>query len=252
MKSRRIVKKRQNRRLVLSPRLLRVIVLILLILLGLYFFSQLNFFKIKEVKVTGNSLVNTQEIKRRSGLNRGDNFWMLDLSDASSKIKLNPLVLEADVSRVFPDKITINVKERRAVAVVPYSRGFIEVDAVGVCLKKSGSLTDLGLPVITGALMDGTPKSGEKVVSSNLFPALKVIGNIDNYAHFHLVEVNVSDPSDILLYTDDGVKIRLGEPLRVEKKLEKLSQIKKSLEEQGAWEELSYIDVSFEGNPVVK
>lgn len=242
----------KNRKFVAGPRLLTRVAFFLLFSLSLYFFMQSDFFALKKIEVKGNSLLSDEEVIRLTGLNKGENIWKIKSTEIKRLVQLHPIVGDVQVNRKLPGKIVIWVQEHRPAAVIPHAGGFLEVNPGGICLKTRKSIKNIKLPLITGILFQEAPKLGEKVNSPNLPYALRVVQNLPALMRPCFVEINVNNKDNIRLYMTGGVEVYLGNSENVEQKLDVLEKVRASLQEQGSWDDVSYVNVSFQGNPVVK
>lgn len=110
-------------------------------------------FAIRDIVVTGNARVTSDEILRRGGVAVGQNVFTLSLKATEAKIVQDPYIAEAEVRRRLPDGVSIRVVERQPSAlVVVNGAGPYLADAGGRVFKRA-SLTageGAGLPVVTG------------------------------------------------------------------------------------------------------
>lgn len=104
------------------------------------------------VEVDGNSFIKDEEVIKVSGINEGARLFSLDLGEAERKLKNNPAIIDASVSRRFPDKILIRVEERRAVGTVIVGNELYKIAEDGIIV---GELDDEyeDLPLICGLAM---------------------------------------------------------------------------------------------------
>ena len=79
----------------------------------------LGLFKLREIVVTGNTHLATEEIVRTSALRLGISLLRLPVHRAADAISGLPWIREVSIRRVYPHKAEIVVRERCAVAVIP-------------------------------------------------------------------------------------------------------------------------------------
>lgn len=94
-------------------------ILILLILLGTllwYVFSSAS--DVKEITFNGNSIVSESELEDRIGFQEGDKMFSISLGKASDNIELLPVIKEVNASRDWPNGVTIDIEEYKAVAYI--------------------------------------------------------------------------------------------------------------------------------------
>lgn len=91
--------------------------------------------KITQVYCEGNSHIKTEDIASAAQIENGEHILLANIGKAKKHIENIPLVKEASVRRVFPDKICITVNERTPAAYVMRGAECIAVDTEGVVLE---------------------------------------------------------------------------------------------------------------------
>ncbi len=85
---------------------------------------------IKAVQISGNNHLSNVEVKRLSGLSGVRPFgWVYYGAWRATALRDNAWVASAQMTRVFPDRVEISIKERRPVAQVRTSSGTLSVIA---------------------------------------------------------------------------------------------------------------------------
>lgn len=89
-------------------------------------------FGVESVRVTGVSILRTEEVVAAAAIAPGTPLLKVDLDAVRDRVtKLVPAA-DAEVSRSWPNAITIEVTERTAVAVATLEKKFALIDAAGV------------------------------------------------------------------------------------------------------------------------
>ncbi|MDQ0286967.1 cell division protein FtsQ [Desulfofundulus luciae] len=200
-------------------------------------------FEVREIEVTGNSSLADKKIVELSGITAGTNIFKVNLKESAARIRTVPLIKDVSLTREFPSRIVIAVRERKAVALLPVKDGFMQVDREGVCLQESGVAGSL--PVVTGAVVS-TPAPGQVIRDAKLCTALQVINQLPGPLRSNLSEIHVNGQGQVVLYTLDGVECRLGTPVDINKKAGVLLQVL----EQVKGRQIAYVDLT--GVPVIK
>lgn len=227
--------------------LVQSVFFILLIAVAAYVTLQSPFFEIRAFAVTGIRQLSKEEIIKFSSINYGANLFKVNLSEAEEKLSLVPLIKKVTMERVLPDKIVINVVERKAVALVPLQNSFIKVDSDGVYLQK-GQIAS-ALPIITGLTLKANGPG--KVIESEYLPlALQALSQLPRSLTMKLSEINVNEAGQLCLYTIDGVQGRMGLPKELAYKANVFQQVLSSLKQPG--DTIEYVDLSNPKVPVVK
>ncbi len=125
-----------------------------------------------------------------------------DLDAITARVERLPAVRSADVSRAWPDKVRIDVTERRAVAVVePESGGLARaVDAEGVQFRQLAR-APRGLPRI---------RMGDDVGADAITEAAQVAGSLPPALARKVAFVEVQTVDTISLVLHSGRMVRWG------------------------------------------
>ncbi len=93
-------------------------------------------FKVSEVYCEGNSLVGSEEIFANAQIMGGKNIFLIGLGKAERNVEKLPMIKEANIRRVFPNKICIAVSERIPFAYVKAGAECVAIDKETVIIKK--------------------------------------------------------------------------------------------------------------------
>lgn len=91
------------------------LVLLLAVLLW-YVFSSAS--DVKEINFEGNSLVTETELEERIGFTTGDKMFSISAGKAEDNVELLPVIEEVSVERDWPNNVTVNVNEYKAIAYI--------------------------------------------------------------------------------------------------------------------------------------
>lgn len=228
--------------------LLQSIFFVLLFLMATYVMTRSSLFEVKEIRVSGNNLLDRETIISVSSLNPGVNIFKMDLKAAAENIKIISLVKNVDMSRRLPSVVEIIVEERKPSALLPVdSGGFVQVDDEGFYLQQ-GDIGKDQLPVVTGFTVD-LLAPGELLKSEDLATGLTVIKSLPPELVIQLSEVNINGDR-VVVYTIDGIRSHLGGTEDLNQKGRVLINVLDDLKLKG--KRIEYIDLSHAGSPVVK
>ena len=110
-------------------------------------FQRLHYFQITDLIVEGNRLVPTETIIHSLGLPADASTLEVDLRDLAGRIKRNPWIKTASVSRRLPLSLFIRVSERTPRTVVLADRAYL-VSEDGLILKEAAPEEMSGLPIL--------------------------------------------------------------------------------------------------------
>lgn len=231
---------RRRRRL---RRTVLVVVLLALLVVGVLV-ERSSLVALAEVQVTGTERLDAATVREAADLEIGTSTLRLPLDEARERVEALPLVHTADVSRVDPLTVRIDVIERRPAAVLRRGAAAVLVDAEGVVVARG---EEDGLPVIElgrGSL----PEPGEGVASvpaaANAHATLTQLpGPVRSLVSIYLARED--DELDLQLAT--GITVRFGRADRVAEKARALGAVLEDLGEQP----VESIDVRAPSRPVV-
>ncbi len=128
--------------------------------------TQCDYFNAHHIDVTGARRLSADQILKAGGLETGDNLVALNLRTIRKKLRAHPWIADADVSRTFPDRIDIQIREQLPLAVIDFGKPFL-INHSGRVFKEAAASETSGLPWITG-ISYGDWKASEP--AQNLHP----------------------------------------------------------------------------------
>lgn len=115
-------------------------------------------FRISSVAIAGHKHLSRDEVLAIAGVNGRTSLMFLDAAEARAKLKANPWIGDATVQKLFPDQLTITVRERVAFALWQ-NNGQINVIADdGTVLESYVTHSVVNLPFVVGAGADTRAK----------------------------------------------------------------------------------------------
>lgn len=235
-------------------RLFSISVFIFVLLVCVYLFLHSAFFKVEKVYVTGASKVSQEEILNLAGIKPGQNIFMLNTDLAVKAVKIHPMIKSADVIRHLPHQVEIKVSERQIWALIPDPPILLCVDDEGVCIDRLNTFSLMDYPIIT---MDRLPERVNlgQSVNPDAVRQIKKVHDAIGDEQKKISEYHYSNSNkEIILYTEEGTKILFGSLDRLDAKVANLKTalaIEEEVQKDGH-QVLDYVDLRFEGQPVVK
>ena len=111
--------------------------------------TQSDYFKIKNITVTGTYRFQNKQIIRQAELEKGTNILSINLPLMRKRLLANPSIAEAEIIRYLPDSIFIRIKEHIPLAVLDFGRRFI-INKNGEIFKEMDDSDPQDLPLVTG------------------------------------------------------------------------------------------------------
>ena len=144
-KQRKIEKKKRRKK-----KFSLILILIILLVGGIsaYLLTSPTF-NIQDISINGNSKLSSQQITSLAELKYGDNIFSRLSIVMKVKLKRNGYIEDVQINKIYPNKIEINIKERRQqFQIKTQDEGYIYIDEQGYILEYAKD--KLELPIITG------------------------------------------------------------------------------------------------------
>ncbi len=165
------------------------------------------------IEVTGNDHVSRSEITRVFGGDISRNIFAVPLDERKKQLEQVPWVESATVMRILPDRLHVNVLERKPVGFAQVGSRVELIDGHGVLMEMPfSSTTKYSFPVIIG-MNENEPlstRSARMKIYQQLVRELDAGGEHNSRV---LSEVDISDPDDVKITVDDpdgAVLVHLG------------------------------------------
>ena len=182
------------------------------------------FFRVSDIRVTGNTHYTDEEIIRAIDIEEGDNLFFFDRFAAISRVfaKL-PYIEEVTVVRKLPDKVTIEVTESTALAYIRLGDEKWTMDHNCKVLGKAANNETGQLVEVTG-ISPGTLLIGEQLTTAD--------GNAEEVGYLadilyqiqergltaEISEVEFLSPNDVQLSYGGRFTVKLGNSEKTEHK----------------------------------
>jgi len=208
-------------------------------------------FAIAGVEVRGVSRVSAERVVEAAGIPARANIFRIDPATVTARLQTVPEILRADVIRELPNRVTILVEERRPFTLV--SNGTLHwLDEEGRLLGEEPHAVAPNVPVISGlseaelaALRTDEPgpkaRAALTLIRSLLRSGSALVGEIS--------EIDMSGREGPVLYTVDGIEVRLGAE-EWEERLARLAGVLAQIGRTG--EGVTAIDLRFRDQVVLR
>jgi len=168
-------------------------------------------FAVTAVEVRGASRVPPERILEVSGIVHGANLWRINPEHVRARLEELPEIRRADVVRELPNRVSIVIEERRPFTLVHAGR-LHWLDEEGRVLGEESHAVAPEVPVISGL-------SEEELTSMRTAPGprarqaitlIRALLRTGSTLTSEISEIDMSRPEGPVLYTVDGVEVRLG------------------------------------------
>jgi cell division protein FtsQ len=210
-------------------------------------FLRSPFFVIENIHIEGLDKLTREEIYNAGGMREGMNIWKISPPHLRARIMTIPRVAEASVERILPGDLTVFIKEKYPVVLIPFHGYYLEVAKDGLIIGLRDEYRG-ELPLVSGLFwgkIDVGTRIPDRVRGEVIETILPLIYGL---SALPLAEINVADPQHIIVYTQQGMEVWLGDGNDLVKKLEVLMHIYPRLSSASAVE--GYLDLRVPETPV--
>jgi len=122
---------------------------------GYHWLTTSDRFAVETIEVHGAERLSADRVRALSGLDLGDNVFLVDLAGVERSLENEPWIASATATRELPDRIIVEITERTPAALVELG-GLYLADADGLAFKRAAIERGegQGLTVITGIARD--------------------------------------------------------------------------------------------------
>jgi cell division septal protein FtsQ len=175
-------------------------------------------FFLTDIRVTTDGTLTREQIITSSGILEGRNIFLTDLAKAREALDTLPQVERVEVSRSWPNRMDIEITERRPIAWVAArgetdpttsERSFL-IDARGYVMKARKLLPEyLHLPIISGAVTEDFAP-GQRVALFEMQAALELIRLNADSTRWQVREIDVSRGYCLVVTDRNRAQITFG------------------------------------------
>lgn len=206
-------------------------------------------FAVAVVEVQGTSRLSPAEVREAAAISPGENLFRLNSEEVVARLRQLGPVKRAEVIRSFPNRVTLVVEERVPFTLAQAGRLYW-LDEDGVSLGPEPRAVTPRLPVITGIRLEEIRKAGESGARARGAVALiRSMLRTGSPLTREISEIDMSGADGPILYTVDGVEVRLG-TADWEDRLGRLEGVLAQIRSLG--EPVEYVDLRFRGQVVFK
>ena len=207
---------------------------------------------VDSIEIYGCTHYDAEELIRASGLSVGKHMWLERIDEAENRMEQNAYIASAVVTRVYPDKLVVNITEREEAAVLVGMNAQAVIDKDGYVLYIGARADYSGLIQISGMGSSGyhvNQRLGEEsdFNSRTMISLLEAVYSAG--LEKEITRIDLGNPLSINMETASGVNIHLGQPDRAEEKLADFKTVLPTLRSMG-YDTDGTLDLSAQGDPV--
>ena len=190
---------------------------------------------VRSVVVTGTHLVPSSEVLAVAGVEPGTPLIRVNAGQVAARIETIRQVQSAQVTRAWPDRVVIVVRERRpALAVTAPGGGFDLVDAGGVIVRWAAR-RPANLPLYPDPGTAAASLRGDQ----DLAAAAAVLGELPAQLRRAVESVTAPSPDQVTLQLSGGITVVWGDASDAPRKAQELTVLRRT--------HSHYFDVSAQG-----
>ena len=129
-------------------KIFKIITILILAIVAVIAIMISPIFNIKNINVKNNNKLSQDQIISLSEVKINDNIFKYSKKNIITKIKENAYVENVKISRILPDTIQIEIKERNPKLMILYGNAYVYVNSQGYILEVSQE--KLELPIVKG------------------------------------------------------------------------------------------------------
>ena len=194
---------------------------------------------VRSVSVSGTHLVSRSEVVAASGVQLGTPLIRVNAARAAARIAAIPQVRSAQVTRSWPNRLVIVVRERTPELALPaYGGGYDLVDADGVVLQRVAR-RPADLPLYPTVAPEGALRG-----NPDLAAAAAVLGELPATLRHSVTSVSAPEADQVTLHLAGGITVLWGDTGRAAVKARELTVLMRA--------HMRYYDVSALGSVAAK
>lgn len=165
--------------------------------------------KIGYVKVTGNTYLPRDEVLQIARLKEPINIFAVQTDVEQNYLESDLRIESARVWRDFPNCLNIDITERVPMAVMNCDYGYVAIDKNGVIIDTYRDIKKINKPIISGEILQNV-YTGDNVNDELVKRVLEYLGLLDQDSMKQVMQINISNKDNVVVYTAIGTKLILG------------------------------------------
>ena len=239
-----------------SSRYFLFFIVLIILIYGTYIginnlFTKLDIFKVESIVINGNENLETDFLKNICNDFINMNLYSISKKDVLKKYENIVRIEDIKVSRIFPNKLKIEISERKGKFFFRTESGNIfPIDKNRIILDNANFYENEVLPIIGTKIPDSEIIIGQKIENiliERIFSLREIFAKVDPDFINSISEFYLKDKNLIFVNADIGYRIVLGDN-EIEEKLRKLI----FLEQNRIFEKGTTIDLRFKDQLVVR
>jgi cell division septal protein FtsQ len=191
-------------------------------------------FRVNEFEVEGIRKIPRETVLSLIKLEGMPNLFTLRLKEVAKRLEEHPWIEQVKVRKVFPNKIWIQIEERKPIAILQLGELFY-IDAKGVIFSPVEGGDTFDYPFLTGLTLQSLekdPVEAKRLITKAL-EFLRVINKEQAFSAEEISEIHMEKASGLQCFTKaEGIEVRMGWE-HFGEKLRRLSIVWSDLKKRG-------------------
>jgi len=201
------------------------------------------YFRVREVEVEGGRKITRETLLSLTVIEGMPNLFSVSLKEVVKRLESHPWIEQVRVRKVFPNKILIQIEERKPMAIIQLEELYY-IDIKGEIFSRLGERDEYNYPYLTGLtrqVLEKDPVEAKRLITKAL-ELLRIVSQEKFTPLEEISEIHMQKAFGIHCFTKaEGVEVKMGWEDFAEK-LKRLSLIWSDLRKRG-WSAVS-IDCS--------
>jgi len=214
--------------------------------------QRLPIFKFQEMVAQSTEHISEEEIKGLIHAPLGENIFEIDLNALTANVKKHPWVEKAHVFRLLPNKLRIEVEEKKPVALLSSDESYGKLyflDSKGIRIAPIRPRENVDFPIISGVSGPQVSEKEERLILE-AYDVMALYHQNNFLKDIRLSEIHWKESVGFTFFTEGpSFEIRLGKEDFL-KKFSRLERVLKDLAQKTVTPTL--IDLNFTKKVVVK
>ncbi|MFC1827444.1 cell division protein FtsQ/DivIB [Thermodesulfobacteriota bacterium] len=215
-----------------------------------------DFFQITTMKIDGTRMVCKEQITALSKVDIHSNLLAINTSQVKSLLESHPWIAWADITRDWPNRLMISVKEKKPVALLSRNSGLFYLDSKGRIIASASSSQELDFPVITGLesyAFNSTHSTQAPEILQEALVLLKLAArNNSILSEQNISEIHVTKNGELLLYLlERAFPIYMGEGRDISTRYYRLVEVLRDLYKTREFSKVSYIRLDYQQDTIL-
>ena len=215
-----------------------------------------DFFQITAMRIDGNRMVSKEQITVLSKIDIHSNLLAINMDQVKSLLESHPWIAGAEISRDWPNRLLITVKEKNPVALLSRTTGLFYLDNKGRIIAAASPTQELDFPVVTGLEsfpFYSTHSTRTPEILKDVMGLLKLAArNNSILPEQNISEIHISENGELLLYLlERPFPIYMGSDGDISTKYYRLAKVLKNLYKTKEFSKVSYIRFDYQKDTIL-